>query len=485
MFHRFTRKKIFVITLTLLFLALLCSAVLINASGSRASAASTLGSAAAAKGRVFGAAVEANLLGTTPYTTVFDREFSGTTPGNEMKWQTTEPTQGTFNFAPADTIVSHAQSHNMKIRGHTLVWHSQLASWVSSITSGSALLAAMRNHITVEMTHFKGQLWYWDVVNEAFNDDGTRRSDIFQNEIGNSYIEDAFVAARAADPNVKLCYNDYNIEGVNAKSTAVYNMVRDFQARGIPIDCVGFQSHLIVGQVPSDFQANLQRFAALGLDVQVTELDIRMPTPASSANLQQQATDYSKVVSACLAVSRCNDITVWGVGDPDSWIPGVFSGQGAALLFDNNYNPKPAYNAVIQTLGGSSGTPTPTPTSTSTPTPTPTQGAGAHCNVHYTITNQWQTGFGATFVITNTGTTAINGWSLQFAFANGQTITQLWNGNVSQSGSVVTITNVSYNGSIPAGSALSSEPGFNGTWNGTTNAAPTAFTLNGATCSTS
>src|SRR5579859_2958356 len=145
MFHRFTRKRIFMAALTVLFIALLCSTILSKTSATTAAAASTLGSAAAAKGRVFGAAVTANLLGTTPYTTVFDREFTGTTPGNEMKWQTTEPSQGSLNFAPADTIVAHAQAHNMKVRGHTLVWHNQLAGWVSNITSGSALLAAMRN----------------------------------------------------------------------------------------------------------------------------------------------------------------------------------------------------------------------------------------------------------------------------------------------------------------------------------------------------
>lgn len=346
MLHRLTRKGLLITTATILFMLFTSSPFL-----PQVSAATTLGSAAAAKGRVFGAAVTANLLGTTPYTTVFDREFTSTTPGNEMKWQTTEPSQGLFNFAPADTIVAHAQAHHMKIRGHTLVWYSQLASWVNNITSASALLAAMRNHINVEVTHFKGKIWYWDVVNEAFNDNGTRRSDVFQNVIGNAYIEDSFIAAHAADPNAKLCYNDYNIESINAKSNAVYNMIKDFKARGIPINCVGFQSHLIVGQVPSDFQSNLQRFAALGVDVQITELDIRMPTPASTANLQQQASDYSKVVSACLAISRCNDITVWGVGDPDSWIPGTFPGYGAALLFDNNYNPKPAYNAVLKALG--------------------------------------------------------------------------------------------------------------------------------------
>lgn len=128
-------------------------------------------------------------------------------------------------------------------------------------------------------------------------------------------------------------------------------MVKDFKSRGVPIDCVGFQSHLIVGQVPSDFQANLQRFANLGVDVQITEQDIRMPTPASSANLQQQASDYAKVVQDCLGVSRCTTITVWGVYDGDSWIPSTFPGYGAALLFDTNYNPKPAYTAVLHALG--------------------------------------------------------------------------------------------------------------------------------------
>jgi O-glycosyl hydrolase len=125
---------------------------------------------------------------------------------------------------------------------------------------------------------------------------------------------------------------------------------------------------------------------------------------------------------------------------------------------------------------------TPTPTQGTTPTPTPTQVSGASCSVHYAITSSWTGGFGAALTITNTGSTAINGWSLGFSFPNGQTITQLWNGTYTQSGSAVTITNVSYNGSIPAGQSVSSEPGFNGTWNGT-NGPPTAFTLNGSPCS--
>ena len=131
-------------------------------------------------------------------------------------------------------------------------------------------------------------------------------------------------------------------------------------------------------------------------------------------------------------------------------------------------------------------TPTPTPTATATPTPTPspTPTPGTGCKVVYTITNQWPGGFGATIAITNTGTTTINGWTLKFSFANGQTVTQGWNGAFSQSGSAVSVTNLSYNGSIAPGATVSSPPGFNGTWNGT-NAVPTSFTLNGVACSTS
>jgi endo-1,4-beta-xylanase len=361
MFHYFRQKPVF--SFALLALCILLLAVFIfrqsifPQSANNVQANGTLRESAARTGRIFGAAVaSSHLTEDQQYANTLDTQFSGVTPENEMKWETTEPARGSFNFAPADTIVSHAQSHNMKIRGHTLVWYSQLAPWINDIATGSELLQVMKNHIANEMGHFKGKIWYWDVVNEAFNDDGSRRStsNVFQQKIGDSYIEEAFKAARLADPNAKLCYNDYNTDGVNEKSTAIYNMVKDFKARGVPIDCVGFQSHMVVDQVPPDYQENLQRFAALGIDVQITELDIRMSTPGSAADLQAQADNYQRVVKACLAVSRCNDITVWGVTDKYSWIPQYFSGQGAALLFDDNYNKKAACNVVIQTLAAGS-----------------------------------------------------------------------------------------------------------------------------------
>jgi endo-1,4-beta-xylanase len=315
-----------------------------------ANAGTTLGTSAAEKGRYFGAAVAAYKLNDATYVGILDREFSAVTPENEMKWDATEPTQGRFSYGGGDQIVTHAQAHGQRVRGHTLAWHSQQPGWAQSL-SGTALRNAMTNHITNVATHFRGKIYAWDVVNEAFADGGSGgRRDSNLQRTGNDWIEVAFRTARAADPGAKLCYNDYNTDGINAKSTAIYNMVRDFKARGVPIDCVGFQSHL-GGLPPGDYQANLQRFADLGVDVQITELDI------SGAN---QATAYANVVKACLAVSRCTGITVWGIRDSDSWRTG-----DNPLLFDAAGNKKAAYTSTLNALnGGSTSTPPPGPVDT-------------------------------------------------------------------------------------------------------------------------
>jgi endo-1,4-beta-xylanase len=262
-----------------------------------AQAASTLGASAAASGRYFGTAVAAGKLSNSTYASILDREFNMITPENEMKWDTTEPSRGNFNFGPADQIVSHAQAHGQRMRGHTLVWHNQLPGWVSSITDANTLRSVMDNHITTEMAHYKGKIYAWDVVNEAFADGSTQhRSSVFQNVLGNGFIEEAFRTARAADPSAKLCYNDYNIENwSDAKTQGVYAMVRDFKSRGVPIDCVGFQSHFGSGGPPSSYQTTLSNFAALGVDVQITELDIA----------QAPSTAYGNTVKACMNVSRC------------------------------------------------------------------------------------------------------------------------------------------------------------------------------------
>src|SRR6266511_5027383 len=239
-----------------------------------ASAATTLGASAAQSGRYFGAAVAAFKLSDATYTSILDREFTMVTPENEMKMDATEPSQGQFSYTSADRIVDHALGKGMRMRGHNLAWHAQQPGWMQRM-EGASLRQALLNHVTQVAGHYRGKIYAWDVVNEAFADGGSGgRRDSNLQRTGNDWIEAAFRAARAADPGAKLCYNDYNTDGINAKSTGIYNMVADFKNRGVPIDCVGFQSHLGSNADMSSYQANLQRFADLGVEEQITELDV-------------------------------------------------------------------------------------------------------------------------------------------------------------------------------------------------------------------
>jgi len=312
------------------------------ATGPAQAAATTLGAAAAQTGRYFGAAISQSHLGDQAYVNTWGREFSSVTPENEMKWDTVEPNRNQFNFGPADQIVSQARSRGMSIRGHTFLWYQQLPGWVNGLDANN-LRSVMTNHINQVAGHWKGQIYAWDVVNEAFEENGTRRQWVYQQKLGDGYMEEAFRIARAADPNAKLCYNDYNTDGINAKSTGIYNMVRDFKTRGVPIDCVGFQTHLGAGANLSSYQANLQRFADLGVDVQITELDV-------GGSGSGQASTYRAVTQACMAVSRCTGITPWGITDKYSWRAG-----DTPLLFDGNYNKKQAYTAVLDALNSGGG----------------------------------------------------------------------------------------------------------------------------------
>jgi len=340
-----------------------------------AAAADSLRTLATAKGKAIGTAVQASALASdTKYSAGVGREFNSVTPENEMKWDATEPSQNQFNFASSDAIVNFAMANSETVRGHNLVWHSQLPGWVTNSGFNAAQLqSVMQNHIAGVAGHFKGKITAWDVVNEPFNEDGSFRSSIWFQNLGQGYIATALNAAHQADPAAKLYLNDFNIEGVNNKSTAMLNLVKSLKQQGVPIDGVGFESHFILGQIPGDLQTNMQRFISAGVSVWITELDVRVTSlPATQANLTTQAQNYTAVTNACLALAGCVGITVWEYTDKYSWVPGAFSGQGAADIFDQNIDPKPAYNSMVTAFGGTVGTPTPTPTGTPTPTPTRT-----------------------------------------------------------------------------------------------------------------
>ncbi len=290
------------------------------------------------------------------YMTVMAREFNVLTPENEMKFSSLRPTRAEFRYARPDSMVAFAAANSMLVRGHTLAWHSQLPSWVSNgtFTAGEAR-TVLDEHITAVVTHYKGKLAAWDVVNEAFTDSPvTLRGGFWSDRIGRGYIEQAFRTAFAADPATPLYYNDYNIEGIGAKSDSVYALLRDLRARGVPVHGVGMQMHLIGGSTPTvaDLTANFARFAALGLKIQITEMDVRVPTPATAAALATQAQNYRDVINVCLQDTACDMVVRWGFTDRASWVPGTFPGQGDALLFDRNFTAKPAYNSVNALLSG-------------------------------------------------------------------------------------------------------------------------------------
>ncbi|OGE49534.1 hypothetical protein PENARI_c021G07087 [Penicillium arizonense] len=351
--------------------------------------AAGLNTAAVAKGLLyFGSATDNPELTDSAYLTQLSNrdDFGQITPGNSQKWDATEPTQNTFSFTKGDVIADLASTNGQKLRCHNLVWHSQLPSWVSSGTwTNATLIAAMKNHITNVVTHYKGKCYAWDVVNEALNEDGSYRSSIFYTTIGEAYLPIAFAAAAAADPSVKLYYNDYNIESPGSKSTGAQKIVKLVQSYGAKIDGVGLQAHFIVGSTPSKSAqtTNLAAFTALGVEVAYTELDIRMTLPSTAALLAQQSTDYQDTVAACVANAKCVGVTIWDYTDKYSWVPSTFSGQGAACPWDDNLVKKPAYTGILNALGGSgSSTTTATTLATTTKaTTTTTASSGSSTGV--------------------------------------------------------------------------------------------------------
>ncbi|KAK7726724.1 hypothetical protein SLS57_003285 [Botryosphaeria dothidea] len=322
-----------------------------------------LNTAAQAAGlEYFGSATDNPELADTAYVTGLNNtaDFGQITPGNSQKWDTIEASRNTFSYTKGDVIADLAEANGQKLRCHNLVWYNQLPNWVKSGGFDNAtLVEILQNHIKNEVTHYKGRCVHWDVVNEALNEDGTYRDMVFYNTIGEAYIPIAFAAAAAADPDAKLYYNDYNIEWSGNKQKAAKKIVEMIQAYGVKIDGVGLQAHFTVGNTASQdaIEGVIKDFASLGVEVAITELDIRMETPATDANLKQQATDYQTVVNACLnQKDACKGITIWDYTDKYSWVPSTFSGYGAALPWDDNLEKKPAYDAILSALQAAAGT---------------------------------------------------------------------------------------------------------------------------------
>jgi endo-1,4-beta-xylanase len=327
-------------------------------------------------GLFMGTAVNMDILNSVDepkYTEIVKNEFSTVTAENVMKWEVLEPTRGTYDWSKADAFIDFARKNGQLVRGHVLVWHSQLPKWLTDgvadkSISQDELRGLLKKHITDVVTHFKGKIWQWDVVNEAVYDSwalpaGTPINDLkgfWGQNLGEGYIADAFRWARAADPKALLFYNDYNIEafgdgGPGDKTSYVYNMVKKLRDQHVPIDGVGSQGHLATqyGNYNALQVAEaLDKFAGLGVATALTEVDARSLMNADAKagkseeinpRVQASAYNYSVLLQGCLASRHCLSYTVWSLTDKYSWVPGAFANEDLASIYDKNYNPVHAY----------------------------------------------------------------------------------------------------------------------------------------------
>jgi endo-1,4-beta-xylanase len=306
----------------------------------------------------------------TDFAQISGGQFSVVTGANAMKWQTVEPTQGTYDWTDADQLLAFAKANHQLVRGHTLLWHNQLPSWLTagvadgSITK-SQLWGLLEKHIFTEVGRFKGKIWQWDVANEFFTDanpSGINPNDWWIQQLGESVIPQAFKWAHQADPHALLFYNDYNItgeDGTNAKSDAVYAWATKQRDAGVPIHGIGTQAHLDTqyGFDPQRFESDLERYGKAGFKVAITEADVRTfvdgpTTQAPTDSLAQfaQPFEYSSMLQAAISVPAVISFTVWGWTDVNSWVPGTFKGEGYACLYDVNQQPKQAYYTLQKDL---------------------------------------------------------------------------------------------------------------------------------------
>lgn len=272
---------------------------------------------------------------------------------------TTHPEPGVYNFAVADRAVALAEGGSMRMRGHPLVWgRLALPDYVATETDPVVLADWIREHVTTLMTRYRGKFAQVDVVNEPLDLLGIPGPGgvplggyVFDELLGRDYIRIAFEAARAADPDALLFINEIFISSPGPKLDAFFQLVEELLSEGVPIDGVGIQGHmqLLPGDPPSRerLEAALVRLASLGLVIELTEVDVTQ----REGDVRLQEDIYRDVVSACLAVPACTGMTVWGLSDAYTWVEDIIGvPDPRPLLFDEAFNPKPAYHAVLDVL---------------------------------------------------------------------------------------------------------------------------------------
>jgi endo-1,4-beta-xylanase len=282
---------------------------------------------------------------------LFLRHFDQMTPENEMKWYAIHPGILTWDFRVPDEMVDWAIANGKAVRGHTLIYTKQNPAWVDQgAWTRETLLAVMRNHITRTMEHFKGRVHEWDVVNEAIDGSGNWQDNVWLRVIGPDYVDYAFRYAREADPSVRLYYNDWGLDADNPHTSAVVSMVQGLRNRGVPIDGVGIQGHVTnrVRGSEASLADIMRRITSLGLNVAVTEMDVRAD---DGGNLQTQADAYRDYAKACRQQPRCTSFTTWGIVDKYSWYSDDNPGW-VPLPFDNGYQPKPAWSEIQNWVKG-------------------------------------------------------------------------------------------------------------------------------------
>ena len=316
-------------------------------------------------GMLLGTAMNVVYLSEPAYTDTLAREFNMLEPEDAMKWAAIRPDEKTFDFTDADRLVAFAEAHHMKVRGHNLAWGTYNPKWLAEgHFTYEQLRDLLHEHIHRVLAHYRGKVFAWDVVNEAFDENGQLRDSIWYNRPGiglagkgTAYIEQAFRGAREADPHALLFYNDAEAESINRKSDAIYSMTRDFKRRGVPLDGIGLQMHIFnLAPDVASIAANIERFTNLGVQIHITEMDVALPVggdgkPLHPEDLERQAEVYGEIATVCLKHPGCTAIQTWGFTDKYSWL-GWFTHrtQGDGLLFDRQYQPKPAYNALHRAL---------------------------------------------------------------------------------------------------------------------------------------